>query len=143
MKKFIVALMLTLGFALTFNLGNAQATNCKDVLGSKRYSCTFKAEPAAPPATLCVQFDDTNPAAGKFAANANGLPFQCTCQATGTLASPNFNADKSFICGEDSYGDAFVGKALGNKIKSGEYWCNGDCGVANVFECVVDPGCGI
>lgn len=141
MKKLVLASLLTLGFALTLNLGNTQAaTNCKDVLGSQRYSCSVNFEGSGLQ-THCMQFDASNPAEGKFSLAFNAESFQCTCQAKGSLTSPQFNDDKLFTCGGDAYGDAFVGKAAGKKIKSGEYWCNGSCGQAAVFDCIVDPGC--
>ena len=49
-----------------------------------------------------------------------GQTMSCTCNATGSLAAPNFDASKDFHCvatGNSGFGIAFSGKATATKIK--------------------------
>ena len=131
-----VALLLVLG------VGSSEAQNCQAILDQNLYRCRFNQQSVGR-SEGCVQFSSPGPQLAPFQlVIIDGDTYGCTCKATGTVAKPNFNASREFLCVQGGTPAAALEGQVsknGKKIRGG-YGGSND-GDSVVFECALDPTC--
>jgi|SRR5262245_8907110 len=147
MKKSLFVGSVFLAFALTTASGLplAHAENCQDVLDNNVYSCQVKAD-FGNEFSDCFRFFSPGTQSDKFDLFVEGLGQVqgCSCKASGSFGTPDFNASKEFECvtsGSGGYGIQFSGKADGTRLKKGQV--SDEFGNSYIFECKLDPNCSL
>jgi hypothetical protein len=101
MKKSLFVGSVFLAFALTAATGlrPSQAEDCQDVLDNNVYSCQVKAD-FGNEFSDCFRFFSPGTQSDKFDLFVEGLgQIQgCSCKASGSFGTPDFNASKEFEC---------------------------------------------
>jgi len=136
-----------LAFALTTASGlrSARAEDCQEVLGNNTYHCRVKSNFGSE-FEDCFRFTSPGDQSDNFDLFVDGLGQVqgCSCKASGSFNSPDFNASKEFECvtnGEDGFGIQFEGKADGSQLKKGQV--SDQFGNSYVFVCKLDPKCSV
>jgi hypothetical protein len=146
MRNSLAAFALLVGalYAMAVDTGLARAADCKEWLDNNLYTCSLQNEDGSS-GSFCAQLDASGSTAGKFTIDDGTSTYQCTCSASKKFNSAEFNESKEFLCGNLTNGNALTARVIngGKKIKQGEFFCNDSCDRAGVFECELDPECGL
>ena len=143
---FVGGAFLALALSAVSGLPSAQAEDCQQVVDNNVYRCHVKSD-FGDEFSDCFRFTSPGTQSYKFDLFVDRLGHiqGCSCRASGSFNTPDFNASKEFACvttvEDEDFQISFSGIADGTQLKKGQVV--NEFGDSFIFECRLKPDCSI